>query len=135
MRDTSKPANGNRQDRVCYSGFWSRKARKGSADSTELNYAVKTWAEDRALQGWNPSADSAAGMAGGVSRPAPQPYWRYGAKSGEREGSALASKEAAFRFLVSRRGFGAPAPGAALEHVAVMQQPIEHRADCGDIAE
>ena len=28
MRDTSKPANGNRRDRVCYSRFWSAKARK-----------------------------------------------------------------------------------------------------------
>jgi len=37
MRDTSKPANGNRQDEFLYTRFWSAKARKSSARSAELN--------------------------------------------------------------------------------------------------
>jgi hypothetical protein len=30
-------------------------------------YNQRTWAEDRALQGWNPSADSRAGMDGAAT--------------------------------------------------------------------
>ena len=38
--------------------------------------------------------------------------------------------------LATRRcGLGAPAPWTALEHVTVVQQPIEHCADSGHIAE
>jgi hypothetical protein len=33
------------------------------------------------------------------------------------------------------RSFGAPAARTAFEHVTVMQQPIEHCADSGHIAE
>jgi hypothetical protein len=42
MRDTSKPANGTRQDRVSYSRFQLSKQGKSSPHSTELNYTVKT---------------------------------------------------------------------------------------------
>ena len=56
-----------------------------------------------------------------------------GGKSREREGSALAVKKPSS--LRCRCGLGAPASRAALEHVAVMQQAIEHGADRGDIAE
>ena len=34
-----------------------------------MNYSVNTWAEDKATQGCDPSADSAAGMAGGEKPP------------------------------------------------------------------
>ena len=37
--------------------------------------------------------------------------------------------------LRCRCGFGAPASRSTLEHVAVMEQPVEHGADRGDIAE
>jgi len=52
-------------------------------------------------------------------------------KSREREGSALALKKPRFRFgfclgSAGWRGLGAPALGAALEHMAMMQQPVEH---------
>ena len=31
--------------------------------------------------------------------------------------------------------FGSPAARAALEHMTMMQEAVEHGADCGDIAE
>jgi len=42
MRDTSKPANRNRQDRVSYSRLQSAKAREKLEPSAKLNYTVKT---------------------------------------------------------------------------------------------
>ena len=54
-------------------------------------------------------------------------------KSREREGSALAVKKPFS--LRCGCGLGAPTARAALEHMAVMQQAIEHGADGGDIAE
>ena len=42
MRDTSKPANGTRQDRDSYSRFELSKQGKSSPHWTELNYTVKT---------------------------------------------------------------------------------------------
>ena len=40
------------------------------------------------------------------------------------------------RFPLCRRGgLSTPAPWAALEDVAVMQQPVKHRTHGGDIAE
>jgi hypothetical protein len=72
-------------------------------------YTDLTWAEDTATQGCDRSADSAAGMAwGGASRPTPATFWRESDKS------------QGFGDRVPK--FGAPAPRAALEHVAVMQQ-------------
>src|SRR5438034_8519876 len=61
-------------------------------------------------------------------------------------GSTCSQKALGFNAVLSCRlsltwaccgcsGFGAPTPRTALEHVAVMQQAIEHGADCGDIAE
>ena len=35
----------------------------------------------------------------------------------------------------ARRSFGAPTARAALEHMPVMQKPVEHRADSGHIAQ
>lgn len=74
------------------------------------------------------------------SRIASAAFWRQSDKSREREGSALATKEASLpkpnrpNSACSRRGLGAPAPGAALEHMTVMQQSVEHRANSSDIA-
>jgi hypothetical protein len=49
--------------------------------------------------------------------------------------SKLASSFGSSGLLIaSGCGFGAPAPRAALEHMTVMQQPIEHRTHCGNIA-
>jgi len=95
-------------------------------------------------QGCDQSADSAAGKdRDGLGQRAQavwsgKPFWRESDKSREREGSALASKKPPFRFClgsVRGRGFGAPTPRTALEHMAVMQQPIEHRADRGHISD
>jgi len=45
-------------------------------------YTGFTWAEDRATQGCDPSADPAAGMAGRRQSPQrKQPFWRERAKS------------------------------------------------------
>ena len=62
-----------------------------------------------------------------------QESWRESDKSQVREGRAPAVKKPFS--LRCGCGLGAPAPRAALEHVAVMQQTIEHGADGGDIAE
>ena len=59
--------------------------------------------------------------------------WRNRAKSREREGSALALTKPLS--LPCGRRLGAPASRAALEHMAVMQQAIEHGAHRSDIAE
>src|ERR1019366_3109452 len=59
--------------------------------------------------------------------------WQDRAKSPEREGRALAVKEPSS--LRCWCGFGAPAPRATLEYVAMMEQAVEHGTDCGDIAE
>jgi len=41
-----------------------------------------------------------------------------------------------FSLAVSRTaGFGSPTPGSAFEHVAVMQEPIEHRGDSSAVTE
>jgi hypothetical protein len=42
MRDTSKPANRNRQDEVCYTRLLPVNARKSPAGSIELNYTLIT---------------------------------------------------------------------------------------------
>jgi hypothetical protein len=71
-----------------------------------------------------------------VSNPArlsAQESWRESDKSREREGRALAVNKA---FSLRCSGvLGSPTPRTALEHVAVMQQAIEHGAHGGDIAE
>jgi hypothetical protein len=50
-------------------------------------------------------------------------------------GAEAASKARHCSSLRSRCCLGTPATWAALEHVAMMQQTVEHGADCGDIAE
>jgi len=63
MRDTSKPANENRQDKVVITqgrASWQRKTSPGSA---RIGYSGSTWAEDMAPQGCDQSADPAAGNA------------------------------------------------------------------------
>src|ERR1043166_9318991 len=93
-----------------------------------------------ATQGCDQSADSAGGKdetAGGPAVWSGKSFWRESAKSREREGSALASRKPPSDFFssVRRCGLSEPASGTALEHVTVMQQPVEHRADCGNVAE
>jgi hypothetical protein len=51
-------------------GSGRRKQEKSDNQRIELNYTVKTWAEDMATQGCDQSADSAAGN-GGAARAAP----------------------------------------------------------------
>src|SRR6266849_9090662 len=74
------------------------------------------------------------GRNGGAAQAAPtQSFWRESDKSREREGSALAVKEP---FSLGGGGsLGAPASRSALEHMAVMQQAVEHGADSGNITE
>src|ERR1700693_1958775 len=83
--------------------------------------------------GMRPERRSRAGMAGGASRPRPQPFWRESDKTRGREGRGLAVGKPLF--LRCRCGLGAPTSWATLEHVAVMEQTVEHGADRGDIAQ
>jgi len=88
--------------------------------------------------GMRPERRPGAGIPGGRVTPIQlallaQESWRESDKSREREGRALAVRELCF--LRSRGGFGAPATGATLEHVAVMQKTIQHRAHGGNISE
>ena len=64
---------------------------------------------------------------------ASESFWPQSDKSREREGSALAVR-GAFSLGLGSCGLGAPATWAALEHVAVMQQAIEHGAHSGHVA-
>jgi hypothetical protein len=69
--DTSKPANGAEPEQEY---LYPEKARLGKhfPGSARWVYTDFTWAEDRATQGCDPSADLAAGMAqGGASCPEP----------------------------------------------------------------
>src|SRR3954470_12610327 len=61
MRDTSKPANGIRQDKVVITHGRSLRQCKISQDSAVIGYSDNTWAEDMAPQGCDQSADRAAG--------------------------------------------------------------------------
>src|SRR4051812_37539904 len=63
MRDTSKPANGIRQDKVVITHDRSLRQCKTSQDSAVIGYSDNTWAEDMAPQGCDQSADPAAGNA------------------------------------------------------------------------
>ena len=69
-----------------------------------------------------------------VCRPAGSVILAESGKSREREGGALAQATLGFLFF-DWCSLGAPTPRPALEHVAVMQQAIEHGADGGNIAE
>jgi hypothetical protein len=63
MRDTSKPANENRQDKVVITQGRASRQRKTSLGSVMIGYSDSTWAEDMAPQGCDQSADPAAGNA------------------------------------------------------------------------
>jgi len=63
MRDTSKPANGIRQDKVVITQGHTPRQRKSSQGSAMIGYSDSTWAEDMAPQGCDQSADPAAGNA------------------------------------------------------------------------
>jgi hypothetical protein len=63
MRDTSKPANGIRQDKVVITYAAVLRQRISSPVAATVGYSDSTWAEDMALQGCNQSADPAAGNA------------------------------------------------------------------------
>ena len=63
MRDTSKPANENRQDKVVITHDRTSRQRKTSPSSVMIGYADSTWAEDKAPQGCDQSADPEAGNA------------------------------------------------------------------------
>ena len=63
MRDTSKPANGSRQDKVVITQGYTSRQRKSSQGSAMIGYSDSTWAEDMAPQGCDQSADPAAGNA------------------------------------------------------------------------
>ena len=63
MRDTSKPANGIRQDKVVITQGHMSRQRKSSQGSAMIGYSDSTWAEDMAPQGCDQSADPAAGNA------------------------------------------------------------------------
>src|SRR3954447_15847125 len=89
MRDTSKPANGIRQDKVVITHDRSLRQCKTSQDSAVIGYSDNTWAEDMAPQGCDQSADPAAGNAW-RRKPPPRHFWRESVKSREREGRALA---------------------------------------------
>src|SRR5436305_13129615 len=62
MRDTSKPANENRQDKVVITQGRTWRQRKTSPSSVMIGYS-DTWAEDMAPQGCDQSADPEAGNA------------------------------------------------------------------------
>jgi plasmid replication initiation protein len=64
MRDTSKPANGIRQDKVVITHVRVSRQRKTWENVVTIGYADDTWAEDMAPQGCDQSADPAAGMRG-----------------------------------------------------------------------
>ena len=63
MRDTSKPANEIRQDKVVITQGRTSRQRKTSPSSVIIGYSGSTWAEDMAPQGCDQSADPAAGNA------------------------------------------------------------------------
>jgi hypothetical protein len=63
MRDTSKPANENRQDKVVITQGRTSRQRKISPGSVMIGYSDSTWAEDMAPQGCDQSADPEAGNA------------------------------------------------------------------------
>ncbi len=63
----------------------------------------------------------------------PQPFWREGGKiPGVRWQNPRSERSSCS--LRSLSGLSAPTARAALEHVAVMQQTVEHGADGGDVA-
>jgi hypothetical protein len=63
MRDSSKPANEIRQDKVVITHGRASRQRKTSPGSAMIGYSDRTWAEDMAPQGCDQSADPAAGNA------------------------------------------------------------------------
>ena len=82
MRDTSKPANENRQDKVVITQGRTSRQRKTSPSSVMIGYSDSTWAEDMAPQGCDQSADPEAGMAGRCEPPQRiEPFWRQSGKS------------------------------------------------------
>jgi hypothetical protein len=64
MRDTSKAANGIRQDKVVITHYCTQRQWKTLPADRNFGYSVGTWAEDMAPQGCDQSADPAAGMRG-----------------------------------------------------------------------
>jgi hypothetical protein len=71
----------------------------------------------------------------GRRKPPSRHFWRESVKSREREGRALAVFKRLFDASVRYRRFGPPTFWSALEHVAVMQQPVEHSADRGNVGQ
>ena len=70
MRDSSKPANENRQDKIVITQGHTSRQRRTSPSWVMIGYSGSTWAEDMAPQGCDQSADPEAGMAGRyASRP------------------------------------------------------------------
>lgn len=75
MRDTSKPANGIRQDKVVITHGRRRRQWKTSRIYGNVSYTDRTWAEGMAPQGCDQTADPAAGMRG-RRRAASTAFWR-----------------------------------------------------------
>ena len=64
MRDTSKPANGIRQDKIVITHYSPCGKEKLCGLATISVILLGTWAEDMAPQGCDQSADPVAGMRG-----------------------------------------------------------------------
>ena len=123
MRDTSKPANGREAGQELLYPTGGGVGNSFFAILIETAYTVSTWAEDTAPQGCDRSAVPGPEWRGRRGRPAPLPFWRECVKSREREGSALASERSLLPYCVhsvGRGGLGAPALGAAFQHMAMV---------------
>jgi len=87
------------------------------------------WTEDRAMLGSNPSADPGAKTEAGY-REMPRCFWGRRMTSGlaQSDKSIKECSRSLFRFLTDKHlgdlGFGAPASWAALQHMAMMKEPI-----------
>src|SRR5579872_1401984 len=68
-RDSSKPANENRRDKVVITQGRTSRQRKSSPSSVMIGYSGSTWAEDMAPQGCEQSATQRPERRGGASRP------------------------------------------------------------------
>ena len=141
MRDTSKPANGNRQDKTVI----TRDGRCGKKDLARLG-GVELNCED--LGGGYGSAGmrperrlSGRKGEGGVAIPAVSSASLSGAKAlnpGSARAEPSQSKEPPFPInvlIIATARFGAPTFRAALEYVAMMEQPVEHGAHCRNVGQ
>src|SRR5215472_10553431 len=96
-----------------------------------MAYTIRTWAEGTATLGSDRSAGPGAGIAG--RRRAALGRVDSGPKA-LNPGSARAEPSQTDDSL-RRRGFGAPALRSALENVSMMEEAVEHGADCGRVSQ